>query len=178
MGYTRHNVIIVTIAGYVKSLSADPGGGDRMPDIEGFRASMPEEWQRLLVGPATSVVNGYETWAFLPDGSKEGWGTSGLGDQLRERFTNLFQFTYDDGSSPFDVIVIDVRFGGDEPGCGDEPPVIVTVSPHERAQASQGDEPVMTGAEVRELLRSPESLRALPPSERVTVTGADDELLG
>lgn len=83
-----------------------------MPDVDAFRASLPAEWQPLIVGPVGSITNDYWTFAFLPDGSKEGWDTSDRGDEYREQFEDLFSFRYEDGSSPFDVV--HVRFGDDE----------------------------------------------------------------
>jgi hypothetical protein len=129
MGYTRHNTVIVTAHGY-----AMRGEGNvPAPDVEAFRRSLPEDWRRLLVGPVPSLVNDYVTFAFLPDGSKEGWGTSDEGDGYRQQFIDLFRFAYDDGSTPFDVIVIDARFGGDEPGASYEPEIIAAVNPRETA---------------------------------------------
>jgi hypothetical protein len=127
MGYTRHNAIIVTAAGYAMSgeITDCP-----KPDVAAFRESLPEAWRHLVIGPVKSVVNDYQSFAFLPDGSKEGWDTSDDGDQYRQQFIDLFSFAYDDESTPFDVLVIDARFGGDEPGGGYEPALIATVNPH------------------------------------------------
>lgn len=122
MGYTRHDAVIVQIAGY----AMNPGsiGRDDMPviDLDAFRATLPDEWHRLVIGPVKSITNGSYTAVFLPDGSKEGWGTSDEGDVYRAQFAALFSFAYDDGSSPFDVVHI--RFGGDEPGARYEPELI------------------------------------------------------
>jgi hypothetical protein len=132
MGYTRHNAVIVTAAGAVMR-------GERRdvpvpaPDVEAFRESLPEKWRRLVTGPVRSVAEDYETWAFLPDGSKEGWEDSRLGDEFRQRFIDLFAFAHEDGSSPFDVLVIDARFGGDEPGAECEPELIVKANPRTTA---------------------------------------------
>lgn len=107
MGYMAHDAVIVTISDYVLGRAEPP----TMPDVEAFRASLPREWQPLVVGPVRSIMNGYLTYAFLPDGSKEGWETSNDGDKYREQFADLFAFSYDGGSSPFDIA--HVRFGGD-----------------------------------------------------------------
>ena len=106
MGYMRHDSVIVVVSDYAY---------DRpdMPDIDAFRASLPKEWQALVVGPVEAVVNGYKTYAFLPDGSKERWGTSDEGDEYRRAFIDLFSVGHEDKSSPFDVTV--VSHGGDEP---------------------------------------------------------------
>ena len=93
MGTIIHDAVIVTAADYYPQ-----------PDIAAFRESLPDEWQRLVIGPVQSITNGYLTYAFLPDGSKEGWDTSDAGNEYRDQFAALFSFRYDDGSSPFDVV--------------------------------------------------------------------------
>ncbi|MCW2929924.1 MAG: hypothetical protein JWM19_886 [Actinomycetia bacterium] len=122
MSHVMHDAVIVVAAGY-----AMRGGMTDVPvpDVEAFRVSLPADWQRLVVGPVRSVVNDYETWTFLPDGSKEGWEKSEVGDELRKRFAALFSFSYEDGSSPFEVL--HVRFG--KPEGDDEPEVTVTRNP-------------------------------------------------
>lgn len=123
----RHNAIVVTAAGYAMDgkLSDTP-----RPNVEAFRESLPEEWQRLVIGPVKSVMNDYQSFAFLPDGSKEGWDASDQGDEYRQQFIDLFSFAYDDDSTPFNVLVMDARFGGDEPGNGREPALTATLNPH------------------------------------------------
>jgi hypothetical protein len=101
MGYIAHDAVMVTASDY-----AD------MPDVEAFRQSLPEEWRPLVIGPIRSVINGYLNFAFLPDGSKEGWDTSDQGDEYRQRFADLFSAGHEDGSSPFNVVK--VRYGGDD----------------------------------------------------------------
>jgi len=101
MGYIAHDAVMVTASDYVA-----------MPDVEAFRQSLPEEWRPLVIGPVRSVINGYLHFVFLPDGSKEGWGTSDQGDEYRQQFADLFSAGYEDGSSPFDVVKI--RYGGDD----------------------------------------------------------------
>lgn len=108
MGHIVHDAVIVTVSDYVLDSPSEPV----MPDVEAFRSSLPEEWQQLVVGPVTSIVNGYLTYAFLPDGSKSGWPADEQGDTYRDQFAALFAWTYEDGSSPFDVVRI--QFGGDE----------------------------------------------------------------
>ena len=114
MSYTRHNAVIVTAHGYVfRSQSDFPP-----PDVEAFRQSLPEGWRPLVIGPARSAFEDYVSFVFLPDGSKEYWPESDDGDRYRQQFTDLFRFAYEDGSTPFDVLVIDVRFGGDGEATG------------------------------------------------------------
>ena len=102
MGYVRHDAVIVTTEDFRE-------GG--LPDIDAFRASLPEEWRRLVIGPVETAVNGTLVYVFLPDGSKEGWNDSDFGVMVREQFRSLFQMQYDDGSSADDVVT--VSFGAD-----------------------------------------------------------------
>jgi hypothetical protein len=105
MGYIAHDAVLVTVNDYMEG---KPG----WPDVEAFRRSLPEEWRPLLIGPVRSVTNGYLSFVFLPDGSKEGWDVSDRGDEYRDRFAHLFSAGYEDGSSPFSVVR--VRYGGDD----------------------------------------------------------------
>lgn len=106
MGYIKHDTVIVVVSDYVYS---NPGW---MPDVEAFKESLPEGWRHLIVGPVSGLTNGYDTYVFLPDGSKEGWDTSDEGDAHRSAFIDLFQVGYSDKSSPFDITI--VRHGGDD----------------------------------------------------------------
>jgi len=104
MGYIAHDAVVVTASDYMLDQP-------EMPDVEAFRQEMPEAMRGLLVGPIQSLTNGYLTWFFAPDGSKEGWGLSDAVEAWRERFVALFGFRYGDGSTPFEVVW--VRYGGD-----------------------------------------------------------------
>ena len=83
MGYVKHDVVIATVLGM------------DMPDadeFDEFLKSLPPELRGLVIGPVSSIVpNGYATYAFLPDGSEEGWPQSDIADQARERFKSLFR---------------------------------------------------------------------------------------
>lgn len=112
MGYIAHDAVIVVVAGYVMRGEKPLRTNIAMPDVEAFRVQMPETLRHLLVGPIPSAVNDDFTYFFAPDGSKEGWDLSDLGDVWRAKFVALFQERYDDDSGPFDILSI--RFGGDE----------------------------------------------------------------
>ena len=56
-------------------------------------------------------VNGYTTYVFAPDGSKEGWDSSEQGDNCRNMFIDIFQ------SLEYPKI-IEFTFGGDDDGIG------------------------------------------------------------
>jgi hypothetical protein len=102
MGWIAHDAVLVATETF------RPGG---LPDIDAFRAEMPEEFRQLVIGPVEGAANGTVYYVFLPDGSKEGWDTSDEGNEWRKRFRDLFTYQYEDGSSPDDVV--SVRFGGD-----------------------------------------------------------------
>ncbi|MGW4493837.1 hypothetical protein [Streptomyces sp. NPDC004376] len=102
MGRIVHDVIVVTTTDY------RPGG---LPDIDAFRATLPEDFRPLVIGPIPAPLNGYVSYAFLPDGSKEGWGASDEGDIYRAQFAALFSHRYEDGSSHDESVAI--RYGED-----------------------------------------------------------------
>lgn len=102
MGRIVHDAIVVT------TNDCRPGG---LPDIDAFRESLPEDFRQLVIGPVPTYFNGYVSYAFLPDGSKEGWTPSDEGDDHRRRFAALFDHRYADGSSHDEVVAI--RFGED-----------------------------------------------------------------
>lgn len=55
-------------------------------------------------------TNGYRTLVLTPDGSKEGWDASNIGNILRDAFVaRLEEDNYEDGSSPWDWV--EVEFG-------------------------------------------------------------------
>lgn len=85
------------------------------PNIDRFLAGMPEDYRRLLVGPAVSVVNGFLTWVFAADGHyEENWETEvAIADALRAEFIALWDVTYPDGMEPF--AVVHLRYGGERP---------------------------------------------------------------
>lgn len=124
MGCMRHNAIVVVANGYV--FSGGTRSGVPVPDVEAFRSSLPYGWQHLVVGPIASVVNDYVTFVFAADGSKEGWRDSDDGDRYRQQFLDMFRFAYEDGSSPFQVLIVDARFGGDEPGAYEDELIVST----------------------------------------------------
>jgi hypothetical protein len=112
-----HHALIIHISEY----AWDDANGKKKFGItpkrfEKFRAKLPEQFQPLLVGPIRTAANGDYVVAFLPDGSKEGWETSDEGDCIRAELAAMFNFRYEDGSTPFNVV--EVRFGGDDPELG------------------------------------------------------------
>lgn len=98
MGYIRHHAIVVTTYD-VKQIDAAHNEAARLGlDITGMLQTTVNEWHTFLVGP---------------DGSKEGWPESDVGDGKRDQFIAwLDGQRFDDGSSPFDWV--EVQYGDDE----------------------------------------------------------------
>ena len=48
-------------------------------------------YERLLVGPIESIANFSQTYFMAPDGSKEGWRASDLGDEIRDFFVKTME---------------------------------------------------------------------------------------
>lgn len=62
-----------------------------------------------VVGP---LINGQSSFMIAPDGSKEGWEESDIGDVLRKRFMDWAGNIGQEESPFFDAV--EVCFGGDE----------------------------------------------------------------
>ncbi|HEX5567414.1 MAG TPA: hypothetical protein VFY14_10910 [Streptomyces sp.] len=102
MGRIVHDAVIVTTTDF------RPGG---LPDIDAFRESLPEPFRPLVVGPIPAPLNGYVSYAFLPDGAKEGHAASNEGNDYRARFAALFDQSFTDGDGHEDIAA--VQFGPD-----------------------------------------------------------------
>lgn len=62
---------------------------ERVKDFaKGFNKSdiMGLGYETLLIGPLRGVMNGYESYIMIPDGSKEGWSTSDDANVIRGYF--------------------------------------------------------------------------------------------
>ena len=66
---------------------------------------LAEDWQTLFVETPV-MANGGRSFAFMPDGSKEGWDTSDVGDSIRDALIAL--------ATERGMDFIEVRFGGDD----------------------------------------------------------------
>lgn len=79
MGYIRHQVSIAILH------DRDTGA---IAAINALRDEMADDTALVpqCIFGGVKVVNGYVSYAFLPDGSKEGWNTSDDADRYRERF--------------------------------------------------------------------------------------------
>ena len=97
MGFFKHEAIVVVTTSFRKS---------GLPDIEKFKETeVDSDLRGLVLGPIKSGINEFLIYAFLPDGSKEGWDMSFRADETRQRFLQLFDQSHDD--------VVHVVFGSD-----------------------------------------------------------------
>ena len=71
MGYIKHHAIVVT------------GWQEGSLEVVKNRA---KNLGLQAIGPSTPAMNGYYSILICPDGSKEGWDDSDLGDIRRSRF--------------------------------------------------------------------------------------------
>lgn len=98
MGYMRHHAILVTTCHNGFFLQAKEKAENLFP---------PE-----ILRCADSVTNGYQTIVVTPDGSKEGWEESSVGDAAREQFLKwLEDQRCADGSSYYSWVC--VQYGDD-----------------------------------------------------------------
>lgn len=100
MGYIRHHAIIVT------------SWKDEVIETAHDRAVATFGCGRVseILDPK---MNLYRTFLIGPDGSKEGWEESDLGDQQRDAFLeSIKDFEHEDGSSP--LAWVEVQYGDDD----------------------------------------------------------------
>jgi len=98
MGYIRHHAIIVTDHGY----------GEHINEAHTKAVEMGCNPSAVI----RSAINNYHSFFIPPDGSKEGWGESSLGDMRRGKFIAwIDEQRYGDGSSPFSWV--EVQYGDD-----------------------------------------------------------------
>lgn len=91
MGYIKHHAILVTSWDEVKLKLAH----DKATELH----------STLVSEIVTSKINKYSSFFIAPDGSKEGWEESNLGDSLRDLFIKwLDNQSYDDGSSSLQYV--------------------------------------------------------------------------
>ena len=98
MGYMRHNAIVVTSWSEVSIVAA---------------AQKANELGLQVLGPSDSVINGYCSLLICPDGSKESWLDSNVGEDRREAFRAwLDGQKYDDGSTNLEWV--EIAYGDDD----------------------------------------------------------------
>lgn len=98
MGYIRHNAIICT---------------SWNSTVIELAASKAKELGLPVSDVVKSPVNRIHSCLIAPDGSKEGWGNSGAGDDAREKFRQWTKsLRYEDDSSP--LCWVEVAYGSDD----------------------------------------------------------------
>lgn len=98
MGYNRHHAIVITT--FDKTLIEQA-----LEQAE----ILCDQCSPIMAAP----LNGWNTILVPPDGSKEGWEESDLGDAGRAKLIEwLDSKRYDDGSSPFSWV--EVQYGDDD----------------------------------------------------------------
>lgn len=88
MGYIKHQAVIAVVIGDAADVDIDRLRRQLAELVDKPSGASPAQ---LLVGPAQALVNDYVTYALLPDGSKEGWSTSDLGDRARRILIDHFR---------------------------------------------------------------------------------------
>lgn len=108
MGYMRHHAIIVT-SWKTEALEAAHRKARELFGPTSLSASEHVRVSDII----DSGMNGYHSFFVAPDGSKEGWQDSDEGDVQRDTFIAWLgaNWTYDDGSTPFDWV--EVQYGDD-----------------------------------------------------------------
>lgn len=98
MGYVKHHAIIVT------------SWDDRLVQ----RAHAKAVELKCCVSPIVpGAINGAQSFLIAPDGSKEGWDVSNVGDAQREGFVRWAdEQRHDDGSTS--LAWVEVAFGSDD----------------------------------------------------------------
>lgn len=95
MGVMHHNAVIATVFNqdYFNDMKK------WIEELEVEKTFVGLDPKKLFIFGG-GIANDYHTIVLVPDGSKEGWPDSDVGDKLREVFiAKLNSMAYDDGSS-------------------------------------------------------------------------------
>ncbi len=97
MGYMRHHAIVVTSWSGVAIDKAHLEATSTFPEVSPI---------------ITSDINIYHSFFIPPDGSKEGWDESNVGDGRRDAFISwIHTLDYEDGSNP--LAWAEIQYGDD-----------------------------------------------------------------
>lgn len=109
MGYMRHDAIVVTSYDRERAERAHAFAFDTfLPIAKLLEANGCSLVSEILSAP----INSAYTFVIGPDGSKEGWEPSDMGDSARNTFVEwLDAQRHEDGSSPYDWVW--VQYGDD-----------------------------------------------------------------
>jgi hypothetical protein len=113
MGYERAHAIIVS-GSYNRPDGQHWADYAREKAVDIFNRDDEAGAAWDVVSPVMhSPINDVRTFLVAPDGGKEGWRTSDLGDERRAEFVAWLEAqNYDDLSSPLDWV--EVQYGDDE----------------------------------------------------------------
>lgn len=107
----RHHALIVTASRW-EDIDAARKQALTMFSVP-FGAITSYDFAALVAPIVSSVENSYYSFAIFPDGSKEDWSVSEVGDHLRAQFKDwLRSQAYEDLSSPY--AWVEVQYGDDE----------------------------------------------------------------
>lgn len=104
MGTMSHDALLVTgsTEHVIEAHAAALEAAREVTAMPGFDT----DWTQVISPVVLGVMNGYATFMVAPDGSKEWWGHSDKGDEMRKRIVDAVER----------VTVVKVRWGelGDE----------------------------------------------------------------
>lgn len=110
MGYMKHHTIIITGSDYPESKKL-------IKKVHRMSKNKAIDYMGTskIVSPLIySPINGYISFFIAPDGSKEGWVVSDIGDNMRDNIIDFIDsLKYEDGSSCIRYTEV---FYGDEDG--------------------------------------------------------------
>lgn len=112
MGYLKHHTIVVTGWQEEKVLEAREKAVSIFNEaFAGYH--MPRNVGDILVSPILSgMVNSQYSFFIAPDGSKEGWEASDMGDNARDNFIKWLKDGRENDEHYLDYF--EVSFGGDD----------------------------------------------------------------
>jgi len=99
MGYIKHHAMVIT--GY---------GEDDISEAHRFAYLCELNPSSIIDSP----TNGFKTFFIPPDGSKEGWDASGIGDENRARFKKFLR------RRKIYLDWAEIAYGGDDGECSVE----------------------------------------------------------
>lgn len=116
MGYIKHHTIVVTAWSEEKIKDVHSKAKEIFKEEFAKEVAFNHDGSLLVSPLIQGMTNGQLSFFVAPDGSKEGWQTSDLGNAARERLVNyIISVGYDDGSNS--VSFVEVFFGEDNGYC-------------------------------------------------------------
>lgn len=111
MGYIKHHAIIV-VSWDDKLLKKVHAKAKKIFKEKFAQDELVRNGEKLVSPIIDSIINSYQSFFIAPDGSKEGYNTSTLGNDARDEFIKYIKsLAYSDGSNA--VNYTEVFFGED-----------------------------------------------------------------